>query len=975
MQDVSKFIALTGRVQSYVEQQDSGVSNALMPVSCSIKKYRNDIFDAIKYLSVALRGGAGICVNLDDFKARQPQVDKQYFFYLPEDHPDYADLTDEQKKRLFILKDPNRSNGNYIIIPVNDSMEETVDAFISIEQSWKLFIDVIESGNIPVIDLSRLRPKGIDNGKGLTSSGAVSFLTIYEAILNHTNKGDLISLMQLCGTMNDVLRRAGRFKNGIVTFSLYYKHPDIIKYLNVPLADIPGSGKKGIIVDSDILQDKRLMKLVEVRVNDKSLMLEKTIYKVDCGYEEHGAVNYEIGVPLRDIEIKYFGINYTIERLYSQVCKEIVLADTATCLLLHINSGQIEKIEDIVPAFREIAYLGCDLWKRWKNEVGGRASQYLSADEDRQIGIGWIGLANMLAHFGVSYKEFIEAGEDSLEYGYTNKSVAHKLISAIYDGYQAAAEIGREAGLERCITANTWVQTSDGAKQVKDLIGTPFLAKVNGELHSSTEAGFWSNGIKPVYKLTTNRGYSIKATSNHKILTPNGEWVELGNLKVGDKVVLSNQRVNPKWDGYGTFELGWLLGQVLGNGCIHSRQNENRKDYARVQFWGDQKSNQLERAITFVENEGLKKKTNLVVKGYTDDKHNTCYLRNVSLAEKALELGISPGNKKITPEIEKTSSDFYKGFLQGLFDSDATVNVGREEDGGGKSISLCQSDIDTLIATQRMLSRLGIESSIYTNSKISTCTIEGRLVTGSRPASNLVITGNNIDQYAALIGFSKQDKVEKLNKLINTRKKNPKRESFVSVVSNIEYVGEEEVYDCTIHDVHEFDANGIRVHNCFTIAPTQSCAFRYQDLDGNTVCKQINPPLDRVVRRTSHTVDNLAGLYRYGNKVETMKSFINDNGVDAVQRLWELWQRLMNTTGMAHCMSFDLYREIDEKWLQDFMLRSPLVTTYYQLADKVDQSYLNKAVANTAVSEVNTAVSEKAFCAINNPGECAACAE
>lgn len=600
MQDVSKFIALTGRVQSYVEQQDSGVSNALMPVSCSIKKYRNDIFDVIKYLSVALRGGAGICVNLDNFKARQPQVDKQYFFYLPEDHPDYNDLTDEQKRRWIDI------NNVTWAVSVNDSMEERDDNSLSIEQSWEHFINLLVSDVTPIIDLSRLRPKGIDNGKGLTSSGAVSFLTIYEAILNHINKGDLISLMQLCGQMNEVLRRAGRFKNGIVTFSLYYKHPDIIKYLNVPLADIPGSGKKGIIVDSDILQDKRLMKLVEVRLNDKSLMLEKTIYKVDCGYEERGGVNYEIGVPLKDIEVKYFGINYTIERLYSQVCKEIILADTATCLLLHINGGQIEKIEDIVPAFREIAYLGCDLWKRWKNEVGGRASQYLSAEEDRQIGIGWIGLANMLAHFGVSYKEFIDAGEDSLENGYTNKSTAHELISAIYDGYQAAAEIGREAGLERC----------------------------------------------------------------------------------------------------------------------------------------------------------------------------------------------------------------------------------------------------------------------------------------------------------------------------------------------------------------------------FTLAPTQSCAFRYQDLDGNTVCKQINPPLDRVVRRTSHTVDNLAGLYRYGNKVETMKSFINDNGVDAVQRLWELFQRLMNTTGMAHCMSFDLYREIDEEWLQDFMLRSPLVTTYYQLADKVDQSYLNKSRANTATSD-----DEKVACSIENKDLCLSCSE
>ena len=956
---ISNYVGLTGRVLSYLNTNDT----TLFPVSCTGTKYkdREHLFDLIKYIDIALRGGAGIAVNLDDF-IQQPVNSYNFYFYLPETHPDYAQLTNEQLTRVLTLDEVNkRYLTNYDTILVNDSMEENDGHLTSIQDSWFKFIELLNSGLIPIIDLSKLRPSGTSNSKGLTASGAVSFLTIYEAIINHLNKGDLISLMKLCGQMNEVLRRGGIYKNGIVTFNLNYKHRDIVKYLNVPLAEIPGSGKKAIRIDDGILTNKRLMKLIEVRVNDKSLMLMKVVYQIT---DRLGNITYEKGKTLEYVRKKYENLICDIEELYAQVCVEILFKPNATCLLGHVNLGQIETLDQLTLAYNEVTELLIDLWKRWKNEVGGRGSQYLDASQDRQIGVGVFGLANLLAKFGITYKQHVEALTAYLtgEY-YPRGTVEYKLAVALDNAYQSAAVLARKAGLERCITADSWIQTSDGAKQVKNLIGTPFLAKVNGELHSSTEVGFWSNGVKPVYKLTTNRGYSIKATDNHKILTPNNEWVELGDLKVGDKVVLSNQRINPKWDGTGTFELGWLLGQVLGNGCIHSRQNENRKDYARVQFWGDQRSNQLERAISFVETEGLKKKVNTSVKGYTDDANNTCYLRNVSLAEKALELGISPGNKKITPEIEQTSSDFYKGFLQGLFDSDATVSVGREEDGGGKSVSLCQSDVNTLIATQRMLSRLGIESSIYTNSKISTSTIEGRVITGSRPVSNLVITGSNIDQYAALIGFSKQDKLEKLNKLINTRKKNPKRESFVSVVSNIEYVGEEEVYDCTIHDVHEFDANGIRVHNCFTIAPTQSCAYRYTDIAGNTTCRNINPPLARRVRRTSHTVDNLAGWYYHGN-VET----ISDPYL--VEKLWENWQELMNRTNLAHCMSYDLYHKVDADWLTYFLTKSPLVTTYYQVYDRIDQSYLNKAVAQIAAVEV-----EPASCSIADSSLCLSCSE
>lgn len=591
MINVSPYVGLTGRVLSYLNNEDASI----MPVSCTGTKYkdREHLFDLIKYIDIALRGGAGIAVNLDNF-IQQPANLYNFYFYLPETHPDYKDLTDEQLTYNAALVD---FPSNYEPIEVNDSMEEDYAEYMSIQRSWSCFITILIEGNVPVVDLSKLRPSGTSNSKGLTASGAVSFLTIYEAILNHLNKGDLISLMQLCGQMNEVLRRGGIYKNGIVTFNLNYKHKDIVKYLNVPLADIPGSGKKAIRIDDGVLTNKRLMKLIELRVNDKSLMLMKVVYQVT---DKDGNISYEKGKTLEYVRNKYKDIVCTIEELYAQVCVEILFKPNATCLLGHVNLGQIETLEQLTLAYNEVTELLIDLWKRWKNEVGGRGSQYLDASQDRQIGVGVFGLANLLAKLGITYKQHVEALTAYLngEY-YPRGTVEYKLAIALDNAYQSAAKLARNAGLERA----------------------------------------------------------------------------------------------------------------------------------------------------------------------------------------------------------------------------------------------------------------------------------------------------------------------------------------------------------------------------FTIAPTQSCAYRYTDLAGNTTCRNINPPLARRVRRTSHTVAELAGWYHHGN-VET----ISDPYL--IEKLWENWQELMNRTNLAHCMSYDLYHTVDADWLTYFLTKSPLVTTYYQVYDRIDQSYLNKAVAQIAAVEV-----EPESCSIADPSNCLSCSE
>ena len=69
-----------------------------------------------------------------------------------------------------------------------------------------------------------------------------------------------------------------------------------------------------------------------------------------------------------------------------------------------------------------------------------------------------------------------------------------------------------------CVTADTWVQTADGPRQVSDLIGRPFAALVDGKPYASADAGFFVTGTKPVLRLRTAAGQSLRLTADHRVL-------------------------------------------------------------------------------------------------------------------------------------------------------------------------------------------------------------------------------------------------------------------------------------------------------------------------------------------------------------------------------------------------------------------------------------------------------------------------
>lgn len=376
-----------------------------------------------------------------------------------------------------------------------------------------------------------------------------------------------------------------------------------------------------------------------------------------------------------------------------------------------------------------------------------------------------------------------------------------------------------------CLPGDTWVMTNEGAKRIFDLIGKKYFAWVDGQLFPSSKEGFFKTGNKPVFEITTKRGLKIKGTENHlikKIISEKRnkksfEWVEIGNLWKGDKINVNNNR-NVKSFGYDSeynFDKGWLVGNLLGDGTFDG-------ETAILRYWGENNMQLKEVAVEFL-NKNVKYRSDL---GSGNDKEIVS-IKSSGLFELCKKLNFDK-NKKISDTLEQTSYEFYRGFFSGWFDADGAVSKNESK---GITIRLSSSDLYNLEIAQRMLLRVGIFSMI---AKLRRKSQEKLMPDGKgglkaytiKAQHELIISKDNIILFRDLIGFKDENKQLQLNSSINSvSKRGFYKEKFIDTIQNIEYCGEEEVFDCQIIGANEFDANGLSVHNCgeIPLCPYDSC--------------------------------------------------------------------------------------------------------------------------------------------------------
>jgi len=385
-----------------------------------------------------------------------------------------------------------------------------------------------------------------------------------------------------------------------------------------------------------------------------------------------------------------------------------------------------------------------------------------------------------------------------------------------------------------CVTADTWVMTTDGAAQVADLIGKSFSAVVDGKAYPVESTGFFKTGHKPVLALQTQEGHALRLTADHRVrrvarktrYVLEAQWVPAAELQAGDEIVLHDHRALGGWEGSGTQEQGYLLGLLVGDGTLKS-------DKAVISVWAPELKQVANGADVHANVYASTGAAGIVAaaeaaaatlphgadfKGFQRSIADRGEARMASAAvwHLAHDFGMRVGYKTLTPAMEKTSSDFSVGFLRGLFDADGSVQGAQDK---GVSVRLSQSDLPLLQAVQRMLLRLGVVATVYQNRRPASIRPlpdgqGGSELYDTQAQHELVISGDNLRVYADRIGFADTNKLARLEQALGNYRRNLNQERFTATVESLTDAGMEDVFDVTVADVHAFDANGLYVHNC-----------------------------------------------------------------------------------------------------------------------------------------------------------------
>ena len=323
----------------------------------------------------------------------------------------------------------NRLPVSCTIFNVQDSMEGTN----GIEASWRFVSHALRYGAGVAVHLSELRPKGTTTNKGpdsLVASGPVSFGKIYS-------------------TLNEILRRGGTYRNGAVVLHLDINHPDILEFVQVSRAELPWV--------------KRCIDLTPELWFDSETETKEAILR---------------GIAAGDIWLNKIKHDKNGKRIRSNVCLEVYLPSRGTCLLQHVNLAACT-IGNIQEGFTTAMSELCNLHAR----TGvGESGEYLTPALDKQVGLGVLGLANLLRRYKVTYAEFGEA-LDRVNYGVETSENdsslpvnALQIAFAIKRGILSACDIAWLHGMKRAFAIAPTASCSYNSKDLDGYTACPEIA-------------------------------------------------------------------------------------------------------------------------------------------------------------------------------------------------------------------------------------------------------------------------------------------------------------------------------------------------------------------------------------------------------------------------------------------------------------------------------------------------------------------
>ncbi len=425
----------------------------------------------------------------------------------------------------------------------------------------------------------------------------------------------------------------------------------------------------------------------------------------------------------------------------------------------------------------------------------------------------------------------------------------------------------RESG---CLTGDTLIIDADTGKRIpiKELVGKTFntLALDSDlKIRKFRVTKVFPSGRKKIYLLKTRSGREIKASANHPFLKLSG-WVRLDELKVGDWIAVPRQYdLEIREDSLKEEEI-ILLAHLIGDGCVLPKQPIH---YTSADLENINVVKEVAERLYGIKGKIVKQENWYHL--YLPSPYRLTHGKKhpITLLYERLDLKRVRAYEKELPEkLFECNNQKLKLFVKHLWATDGNISISK----GNVSIYYSSTSKSLIHQLQHLLLRLGILSKITTSKKenfrptyqlhitdrnnqlkflkeIGCFGSRGKIIPEAiRILSNRKYNPNKDvipkEVWTLYVKISKERygiSWRELSKRINTSycgstlfKHGVSRERLLRIfkaipdeilfnlatsdilwdeVVEIKELGEEEVYDMTVPEVHNFVANDIIVHN------------------------------------------------------------------------------------------------------------------------------------------------------------------
>lgn len=386
-----------------------------------------------------------------------------------------------------------------------------------------------------------------------------------------------------------------------------------------------------------------------------------------------------------------------------------------------------------------------------------------------------------------------------------------------------------------CLSPDTRIATSLGLVKIKDLadLGLPLevtrdLRAGKGDVYGKKDLGVAVSQGSPaqmtrknaqLYKVVTEHGYEVEATANHTFITPEGRK-QLKDLQVGD--VLPIQSGKGQFGNKGSYGEGLVMGWWTGDGtstdtCAYVDVWED--DFEVLDIVGDEVK-EIMKAEELSDN---CRRKSYDVDWQNQTKVGTCEKKRIGGTRLKRYLDRNEVTKDGVPEaVFQGSEDMVRGYLQGLFGADGSVQVSGKSTSTTVSFRLTSTSENLLRDVQTLLANFGIVGRIYLRREAG-----GYLLPNSdrklqeyqcQAVYELILSRPNCVRFEEEIGLA-GPKSKKLSEILDTRGRDCSRkpERFVTKIKSIEPTRRSDVYCLEQYDTNTVVANSLVIGQCVEI--------------------------------------------------------------------------------------------------------------------------------------------------------------